>query len=289
MALFPPITEVQVYDIQEIEKGFPFAKLLTEKGPVVLRSPVSGNVAELNDFSAGGLEILQKDPYGDGFLVRVVPAKPDNEVGNLIRGDAVAPWAERELEAITQGAHTFKIILVGEASVGKTAMKVRFTDRYFRRDLKSTLGIDFGSRVIRMDYSPEDPFMSGGRQLKVKCNVWDFGGQRIYESHRKLYYDGADGCLMVFDVTNPASLVALSKWAEEVHEHAGRVPMLFVGNKTDLKDEREVSREEGVEFAKEYESPYAECSALDGTGVEEAFRSIALRIYESQMKRRTHG
>ncbi len=268
---------VTFLDVDSVEKEQPFAELTTERGKIALRSPISGKIVDKNE---PVIETLKEDTYEKGFLIKVEPSKLQEDLKKLVTGDAIKEWAEKEADFLSKGEYAFKIVEVGESSVGKTAIKVRFTDDYFKKDLKSTLGIDFGSKVIDTQYVSNDVMMHSTKHLNIKCNVWDFGGQKVYAGQRKMYYGSAKGCLLVFDVTNPASFNSLPEWIKEIEENAGKIPTLLVGNKIDLVDDRKVSKADAEKFAKDHGYLYYESSALDGTGVTEAFTALALEIYK---------
>lgn len=274
-ALLKP-KSIKFLDMDAVTKEEPFAELETERTKIPLRAPVSGKVVMQTSKSLADIE---KGPY-DEPLIKVEGVAKD-DLAKLVTGDAVKDWGEEEVDFLNRGEYAFKIVEIGESSVGKTAIKVRFTDDYFKRDLKSTLGIDFGSRVLDAEYMSDDIMMSGTKHLKIKCNVWDMGGQAVYQAQRKMYYGQAKGCLLIYDVTNPASFKALSKWMQELETNVGaKIPTLLVGNKIDLVDERKVDKAEAEQFAKEHGMSYLESSAKDGTGVTEAFKQLALDIYK---------
>ncbi len=280
-AIFSSAKELQFLDIEQVAKDDPFAKLATANGTITLRAPVSGKILKINQAS---LSDLKKDSYNEGFLLQVKPANLEEDLKGLISGDKVKQWGDEQVQFLIAGEYMFKIIEVGDSSVGKTAIKVRFTDNYFKRDLKSTLGVDFGSRVLNVEYVPEDVMTENSRKLKVNMTVWDFGGQKIYANQRKMYYNQAKGCLLVYDVTNPASFKSLPEWIKEIEENAGKIPILLIGNKVDLTAERKVPSTEAQKFAQKNGFLFFESSAKDGTGVTDAFEALTLEIYKKTLK-----
>ena len=162
--------------------------------------------------------------------------------------------------------------------MGKTALKVRFTDNYFKKDLKSTLGVDFGAKEIKGEYMSTDILFTGVYRFTAKMNVWDAAGQSVYDKIRSIYYRDAKGAILTYDVNNPVTFKNLDRWVKELEENCGKVPVLLVGNKLDL--ERKVTREEGVEYAMKHKFMFMESSAKNGEGVEEMFQKLAVEIFK---------
>ncbi|MHA2275058.1 MAG: Rab family GTPase, partial [Candidatus Kariarchaeaceae archaeon] len=150
-----------------------------------------------------------------------------------------------------------KVILLGNGSVGKTSLANRFTRDKFASTYKPSLGVDF--MVKRMEYDGEN----------VKILVFDTAGQEFISSLRKRYYAGASGAVIVFDLTSKRSFDDLHRWVDEVRGEVGNIHTVFVGNKTDLTDEREISTMEGQTYANTMEGEYIESSAKFGDRVQE--------------------
>ncbi len=160
--------------------------------------------------------------------------------------------------------YLFKNIVVGDGGCGKTAIVVRFSQGYFLEQYKLTIGVEFAVKTITIKDG-----------IKVKLQIWDTGGQERFQYVRPLYYRGAMGALLLFDLTNRESFDHIPKWIEEVKSNAGEIPMLLVGNKSDLLSERAVSRQEAESFAREFQLYYIESSAKDGTGVGDVFAILS--------------
>ncbi|WP_371806321.1 GTP-binding protein [Candidatus Lokiarchaeum ossiferum] len=261
----------------EIKINEPFASIVTEKGITTLNSPCSGKIKTIN---TKALEYMEVDTYTKGFLLEFEEITEIRE--DLISGDTIGPWAKKEVQSLLHNHYSFKIVEIGDSAVGKTAIKVRFTDNYFKKDLKTTLGVDFGSKEITCEYlSDDDVFINGSRTFKATLNVWDAAGQAHYEKIRGIYYRDAKGALLCYDVNNPISFKNLQVWVDELEEHLGlRVPTLLIGNKTDL--ERKVPLEEARRYAKQNGFLYVECSAKTGRGVNEAFKQLAVELYKKE-------
>ncbi len=262
-----------------VEKGKPFAAIESEHGMVTFNSPVTGDIKDLN---LDALKYLSENTYEKGYFLIIQPSNLEKDLNDLIKGDKIKEWAEREAMIVARSVFNFKIIETGDSGVGKTAIKVRFTDDYFKKDLKSTLGVDFGVKELQFHYYRTEP-MPGVEKITAKMNVWDTGGQEKYGTLRKMYYQEASGCLVVYDVTDPKSFEHIPKWINELYENLGEIPVLLVGNKIDL--ERKVSQEIAENFSKEKGYLYIETSAKTGENVEKAFKELARIIYKSKEKK----
>jgi len=164
--------------------------------------------------------------------------------------------------------YLFKSIVVGDGGVGKTALTLRFSKGFFTEDYKMTIGVDFHVKTISID-TFEGP-------IKCKLQLWDTGGQERFSSIRPMYYRGSLGTILVFDLTNAASFEHLPQWIEEVRANIkAEIPVLLVGNKSDLIDQRAVSVEELNNFTRDFNLYYMETSAKTGDGVGDCFSILA--------------
>ncbi|MFX1503800.1 MAG: GTP-binding protein, partial [Promethearchaeota archaeon] len=164
--------------------------------------------------------------------------------------------------------YLFKSIVVGDGGVGKTALTLRFSKGFFTEDYKMTIGVDFHVKTISID--------SVEGTIRAKLQIWDTGGQERFSSIRPMYYRGSLGALLIFDLTNPASFEHLPQWIEEVRANVKtEIPLLLVGNKSDLIDQRTVSLEEINNFTKNFNLYYMETSAKTGEGVGDCFYILA--------------
>ncbi len=261
---------------KQLEVGKPFCTITTDQGITTLNAPCSGNIEKLN---VKALEYMDYDTYNKGYLVRVSNISDLSPF--LIKQSELNEWAEEEAKSLTRNKYSFKVVEVGDSAVGKTAIKVRFTDDYFKKDLKTTLGVDFGSKEIKGEYLGGDILFKGTYRFTAKINVWDAAGQTHYEKIRHIYYRDAKGAIMVYDINNPISFQNLDKWIKELEQSVGlNIPVLLVGNKLDL--ERKVPRQDGLQFAMEHNFMFIECSAKTGEKVDEAFYKLALEIFKRE-------
>jgi len=161
--------------------------------------------------------------------------------------------------------YLLKVIIVGDGGVGKTAIAVRFAEGVFKEDYKMTIGVDFSIRTIDV------PINDGIR--KIKFQIWDTGGQERFSYTRPLYYRGAVGGAVVFDLTDRISFDHLEKWFSEVEKSCVSIPLLLIGNKADLPG-HQVSREEAEELARAKNYTYYESSAKTGQSINAIFEKL---------------
>ena len=254
----------------------PIAVISTDIGITTLKSPVKGRVKKTNK---DALNDMENDTYTKGFIIEMESIEDIDPT--LIGGRAdIEKWGKNETRSLLYGQYAFKVIEIGDSTVGKTAMKVRLTDDYFKQDLKTTLGVDFGSKELKCEYVGSD-ILFGSHRFSAKMNVWDAAGQEHFSTMRGMYYRGAKGCLLIYDVTNPVSFQNLDKWLEELEDNLGKkVPTLLIGNKIDL--ERVVPKNDALEYARSKNLLYFETSAKTGAGVINAFKKLAVEVYKAE-------
>ncbi|MHA1772106.1 MAG: GTP-binding protein [Candidatus Thorarchaeota archaeon] len=172
--------------------------------------------------------------------------------------------------------YRFKVVMLGDGAVGKTALTMRFTEDYFESDYKRTIGSDFAIKKIDVP----------SRDASVTIQVWDLAGQQRFEVVRQSFYRGARGGLLVYDVTRRRTFINLDRWRKEAFDSLNRqIPLIVVANKIDLEDSRIVSTEEGEEYARKIDSIYVESSALTGHNVEESFVKLCETMIDSVTKK----
>ena len=165
--------------------------------------------------------------------------------------------------------YTFKVIMIGDASVGKTSLTLRFISGFFLEDLKLTIGVDFYSKTTNF------------KDKKVKLQIWDFGGEERFRFLLSQYCKGANGAFFLYDITNSITLDHLPDWTQNIREHAGDIPIMLIGSKKDLEEFRVVTREEGILAAKKYNlTSFVELSSKTGENVEKAFKVITEELIE---------
>jgi len=169
--------------------------------------------------------------------------------------------------------YVVKTVLLGEAGVGKTSLVYRFIENKFRENYKSTLGVN----LLKKDLEVEG---YGG----VSSQIWDLGGQESFRSLRKLYLEGANGGLVIFDLTDKKSFDKLNDWLESFRTARGEQPLLLIGNKSDLENQVKITESEAKKYAKENKMDLILTSAKTGQNVEEAFIKLNKRILDKISK-----
>lgn len=167
--------------------------------------------------------------------------------------------------------YLFKVIAVGDGAVGKTSITLRFSTGTFRDSYIMTIGVDFAVKTI-------DVGTTEGTK-KIKLQIWDTGGQERFSYVRPLYYKGAMGGLVVFDVTQAESFQNLPKWFQEVKKNRGDIPLVLVANKVDLPD-RKITGEQAKELARKNGLQYLETSAKTGESIERIFSELSKKMVE---------
>ena len=164
----------------------------------------------------------------------------------------------------------FKIVLIGDSSVGKTNILSKYISDEYDPDTQATIGVELSTKNYTFDNN------------EVKVQIWDTAGQEKYRSITSSYYKGAHGCLLVYDITRKATFENIDKWLAEIKLSSNNeINMVLIGNKCDLEDKREVSIEEAQNKAKLLNMAFMETSALNGTNVEKAFNELVNNVYQN--------
>ncbi|KAG9332051.1 hypothetical protein JZ751_016184 [Albula glossodonta] len=172
---------------------------------------------------------------------------------------------------LTLWQYQFRIIMLGDSTVGKSSLLKRYTEDLFLDTINQTVGVDFYVHFLEVEPG-----------VRVKLQFWDTAGQERFRSVTRSYYRNSVGCLLVFDLTNRASFEHVQDWHTEVLERVRPHVVLFVlvGHKSDLKEERAVSHEEAERLASQLGAPYVEASSKTGANVTQAVELLARRVYQ---------
>ena len=156
---------------------------------------------------------------------------------------------------------------MGDYAVGKTCIIRRYVSNTFIEDYKASIGVDITSQEL--DYKDD----------LVQLQLWDMSGQTDFKLVRKQFMSGTDIGVIVFDLTRPSSLLNVERWINEIHVMVPELPLVLVGNKSDLSNERKVTREAAKKTIEQHGMLfYKETSAKSGNNITELFEDIAQQL-----------
>lgn len=166
--------------------------------------------------------------------------------------------------------YLFKIIIIGDSSVGKSSVLARFVEDRFSAQYISTIGVDFRIKTVQVD------------NKIIKLQMWDTAGQERFRTITSSYYRGCHGVICVADLTDKESFKSIDKWINEVNQYSSYpdIPKILFGNKVDLTNKIVVHTKYAEERAREYGMMYYETSAKNGQGVEEGFNYFTEKVME---------
>ena len=165
----------------------------------------------------------------------------------------------------------YKILLLGDSTVGKTCFLLRYVDDSFLDLHMATIGLDYRLKTLILE-----------EQKIVKVQLWDTAGQDKFRAITRNYYKGASGIILIFDVTNIKSYENIKKWINEIKEEISeKVAIVLIGNKIDNMQERKISKEQGDKLASEIGVKFFETSAKTGEGINESVFFLVKKIFEN--------
>ncbi|XP_069192606.1 ras-related protein Rab-7L1 isoform X1 [Procambarus clarkii] len=174
--------------------------------------------------------------------------------------------SEQEVQEMTE--RLFKVIIIGDPTVGKTSFVQRYVQDSFRRDYKGTVGVDFALKILKWSDSET-----------VKLQLWDIAGQERFTWMTRVYYKDAQGCIVMFDLSNRNSFLNTLKWKKDVDskctlEDGSPIPCMLLANKCDLPH-RQVDQLEIEKLYKEHNfTGWTETSAKEGLMVTDSMRFL---------------
>ena len=169
--------------------------------------------------------------------------------------------SEKEYEFI------IKILIIGDSTVGKTNFVYKFSEDKFSENYFASTGIELKTTSIQID----------GKSIKIQ--LWDTVGQEKYRAMIKNLYLKSQGIIILFDITNETSFINLKNWMSQIKESCGEdIPILLVGNKIDLEDNRVINKERAMEYANNENIEYIEVSSKTGENINKALTSLLQKI-----------
>ena len=172
--------------------------------------------------------------------------------------------------------YKFKLCIIGDGGVGKTTLTRRYLEGVFKNNWKMTIGVDFYLKKLTIN------------DQAVSLQVWDFAGEEKFRFLLPGVILGADGTIFMYDITRYPTFKNLDDWLEVFDEtnkeHGQNVSKILVGSKTDLKDNRGVSKDEATKYTENKGFlNYIECSSKSGENVEQVFKTIAKIMLENRL------
>ena len=163
----------------------------------------------------------------------------------------------------------YKIVIIGDTCVGKSNILSRYLNNEFTSNTKSTVGVELGIKFLKI------------KNTSTKIQIWDTAGQERYQAITSSYFRGSDGCFIVYDITNETSFNNIEKWFDKIHEENDKeIPVIIVGNKCDLENERKIPTEKAKEKAQNLKCAFYETSALKAINIEQIFEELVNTIYD---------
>ena len=163
---------------------------------------------------------------------------------------------------------TYKIIVIGDPSVGKTSLLNNFTSEKFKETYLPTIGVNMVKDYINLEMD--------GKAIKFNLVLWDIAGQPTFTRVHKAYFKGSDGMMLVFDFTRPKTLSNIKNWDDTATRFGLRdIPRILIGNKNDMAAKKPVNPPTAIQLSKTIQAPYFETSAKTNKNVPQSFRTLA--------------
>ena len=215
---------------------------------------------ELNRFTQIEQDDFMSDPLGIGLenpVTRTSDTSSENE----------------------KSISTFKIIIIGDQSVGKTSILSRFTDNTFSKEYQCTISVENKCKNLRID-----------ENNTAQLQLWDTAGEEKFRTVTKTYYHDSHGALITYSIDDRESFNKLESWIKDLKEVApDDCVIMIVGNKSDLNQYRKVEFDEGKNFAQKYNALFFEVSAKNGSNVALVFEQLAFKIFQVQKNNKKLG
>lgn len=212
----------------------------------------------MSHYSIAEAQSLSATPVAHHYLAK--PFAMDDLISVI---DSIFPAITNHSPKV---AHVLKVVLGGDANVGKTSLIQRYCTGLFDPTRAMTIGVDFHLYDLEIEQEP------------LRLVVWDLGGQERFGFARQAFYRGTQAVGLVFDASNRTSFYNLMRWWRETREYLPGVPVLMLANKIDLP--RQISTEEAQQIAQAWNVQLFESSCATGDGVNEFFHALARRAWE---------
>ncbi|TFG24101.1 MAG: GTP-binding protein [Promethearchaeota archaeon] len=171
----------------------------------------------------------------------------------------------------------YKIIVIGDPSVGKTSLLSKYSTNLFPEQYLPTVGVNIVKERLETTINNED--------IVATLMMWDIAGQPQFYMLHKPYFNGADGIILVFDITRSSSFSNVKNWWNTCIKHGlSSIPRVLIGNKVDLKDDRKIVQPHADHLSEELNAEYFETSAKTGINVKKIFETIAKKVFLSKTK-----
>ena len=162
----------------------------------------------------------------------------------------------------------YKVLLLGDTTVGKTCFLMKYTDKTFQDIHMATIGLDYRLKTMKL---------KNGKNIKLQ--IWDTAGQDRFRAITKNYYKGSHGIILIYDVTNLQTFENVKTWVNQIREEASPNVVIYIAaNKIDMEEERKVPKEDGEKLAEELGFPFVETSAKSGININETLEDLVERI-----------
>ncbi|OMJ77900.1 hypothetical protein SteCoe_22422 [Stentor coeruleus] len=169
---------------------------------------------------------------------------------------------------------TYKIIIIGDGTVGKTSLVKRIVDNQFSYSTPLTIGVDNYSKILAINST-----------TKINLSIWDTAGQERFSMIAPSYFRGSHAAIIVFDITNEKSFRRVEYWTKQIKEYAAsNIKVMLIGNKIDMEDKRKVIRKVSVDFARTNNMMFFETSCFNATNVERAFLELGRKLHEDEFR-----
>ncbi|TFG26465.1 MAG: GTP-binding protein [Promethearchaeota archaeon] len=171
---------------------------------------------------------------------------------------------------MTLNMYNYKILLLGNKSVGKTSLLLRFLTNEFMNEVLDTVGVNLYSKCLKIE------------NQNIRLNIWDFSGEQKFKFILPTYCKGADGAFLIYDITNRESFEDLRYWISFIKKYAKNIPTMLIGTKLDLNEYRVVSKRNIKELIKEFNPlSYIELSSKSGNNIEIPFNILVYFFYNN--------